>query len=159
MKDEDTSTCAGSGFQPSPFPLPPLTHPVQRTGAGTTNPGWVWVRLPHGVLETERGEAWLSHPGTRRSWVGARGDQPASVPVGARMGAWWEAKLSKTRLFPVRMAGLEPTIPCSRNTRVCRYPTSRSCSPVRTAGFEPAIPWPPTRCDNQASPRSGKSQF
>ena len=25
---------------------------------------------------------------------------------------------------------------------------------VRTAGFEPAIPWPPTRCDNQASPRS-----
>ena len=28
---------------------------------------------------------------------------------------------------------------------------------VRTAGFEPAIPWPPTRCDNQASPRSASS--
>ena len=35
-------------------------RPVQRTGAGTTNPGWAWVRLPDGVLEAERGEAWLS---------------------------------------------------------------------------------------------------
>ena len=61
------------------------------------------------------------------------------------------------RFFPVGMVGLEPTIPCPRNTWDCRYPTSRSCLPVRTAGFEPAIPWPPTRCDNQASPRSVSS--
>ena len=45
----------------------------------------------------------------------------------------------------VGMVGLEPTIPCARNTWACRYPTSRS--KVRTAGFEPAFPWPPARCD------------
>lgn len=34
------------------------------------------------------------------------------------------------------MVGLEPTMPCARNTWACRYPTSR-LSPVRTVGFEP----------------------
>ena len=43
------------------------------------------------------------------------------------------------------MVGLEPTIPCARNTWACRYPTSRS--KVRTAGFEPAFSWSPTKRD------------
>ena len=52
----------------------------------------------------------------------------------------------------VGKVGFEPTISCSQNTRASRCPTSRLS--VRTAGFEPAISWPPTRRDNQASPRS-----
>ena len=63
------------------------------------------------------------------------------------------------RFRQVGMVGLEPTIPSPRNRWVCRYPTSQNRLPVRTAGFEPAIPWPPTRCDNHASPRSEKGRF
>ena len=53
------------------------------------------------------------------------------------------------RLLPVGMVGLEPTIPCPRNTWACRYPTSRSCSPVRTVGFEPTISRSPTWRDTR----------
>ena len=53
----------------------------------------------------------------------------------------------------VGMVGLEPTIPCARNTWACRYPTSR-LFPVRTAGFEPADLLVPDQARCQASPRS-----
>ena len=66
------------------------------------------------------------------------------------------------RVVSVGMVGLEPTIPCPRNTWACRYPTSRFF-PVRTAGFEPRAPtgtdadWSllvPDQARCQASPRS-----
>ena len=47
----------------------------------------------------------------------------------------------------VGTVGLEPTIPCARNTWDCRYPTSRS--KVRTAGFEPAFSWSPIKRDSR----------
>ena len=63
----------------------------------------------------------------------------------------------------VGMVGLEPTIPCPRNTWACRYPTSR-LFPVRTAGFERGALLVPDQARCQASPRSvadraGRSQW
>ena len=48
--------------------------------------------------------------------------------------------------------GVEPRPSCSQSRRASICTSARLS--VRTAGLEPAIPWPPTRCDNQASPRS-----
>jgi hypothetical protein len=53
-------------------------RPVRWTGAGTTNPGRVWVRLPHGVLNQNVAKSGY------RTWSGARGDQSGLRPIGAR---------------------------------------------------------------------------
>ena len=71
------------------------------------------------------------------------GVEPSSPQYGCGVFASGPPALDY-RVVSVGMVGLEPTMPCARNTRACRYPTSR-LSPVRTVGFEP-------RC--QASPCS-----
>ena len=51
--------------------------------------------------------------------------------------------------------GVEPRPSCSQSRRASICTSARWS--VRTAGFEPAISWPPTRRDNQASPRPASS--